>query len=122
MEYLTAAILSGLIYDGVKNGATIGYELLKSKLQGWLIDDEQINRVVDQLREAGIHEDLAPHAIERKIEEHQPLVDVLKEIKPSNSKCNVSQTSNIGHNINSKGNGIIHIGDIVINKGSESEK
>ena len=119
MENLTAAILSSLIYDGVKSGATIGYELLKSKLQDWLVDDKQINKIVEQLREAGVNEDLAPHAIERKIEEHQSLVDVLKNIKPSNGKCNVSQTSNIGHNINSKGNGSIHVGDIVINKGSE---
>ncbi|UXM81947.1 hypothetical protein N7V09_20210 [Shewanella seohaensis] len=79
MEYLTAAILSGLIYDGVKNGATIGYELLKSKLQGWIVDEKQINRIVEQLKEAGVNEDLAPHSMERKISEHQPLTDLLKK-------------------------------------------
>ena len=34
MDILSASILSGLIYDGVKGGAVIGFDMLKSKLQG----------------------------------------------------------------------------------------
>lgn len=119
MEYLTAALLSGFIYDGIKNGATIGYELLKSKLQGWIIDDAQIKKIVEQLEEAGVNEDLAPHAIERKINEHQQLTELLQQIQFSGSNSHVTQASNIGHNINSIGNGSIKIGDIVVNKGNE---
>ncbi|EJL6514227.1 MULTISPECIES: GapS6a family protein [Vibrio] len=119
MDFLTATILSGLIYDGVKDGATIGFDLLKSKLQGWLIDDNQIQLLVEQLKDAGINEDLAPHAIERKIEEHQPLTKLLKQIKaPEHNNC-VVQTSHIGHNVSNNGNGSISIGDIVITKTSE---
>ncbi|MCU8039471.1 hypothetical protein L5M37_13440 [Shewanella sp. SM69] len=119
MEYLTAAILSGLIYDGVKNGATIGYELLKSKLQGWIVDENQINRIVEQLKEAGVNEDLAPHAIERRISEHQPLTDLLKQIPIFVNSPHISQISNVGHNINTNDNAQIHVGDIVVNKGNE---
>lgn len=118
MEYLTATILSGLIYDGVKNGAIIGYELLKSRLQGWVVDDNQINKIVEQLEEAGVNEDLAPHAIKRKINEHQPLTELLQQIKASGNNSYVSQVSNVGHNINSNGNGNIHVGGIVTNKGN----
>lgn len=116
MDFMTATILSGLIYDGVKAGATIGYDMLKSKLQGWIIDDEQIQIIIEQLKEAGIDEDLAPHAIERKIKEHQPLIELLKEIKPLQSNVSIHQSSNIGHNINSNGSGNISVGNIIINK------
>ncbi len=117
MEYLTAAILSGLIYDGIKDGAKIGFKLLKSKLQGWIADDNQINKIVEQLKEAGVDEDLAPHAIERKINEYQPLTELLQQIKASGNNSYVSQVSNVGHNIN--GNGNINVGGIVTNKGNE---
>lgn len=117
MEYLTSAILSGLIYDGVRNGAIIGYNLLKSKLQAWIIDDNQINEMVELLKKAGINEDLAPHAIERKIDNNQQLVDLLKEIQMPLNSTSISQSSNIGHNI--VGNGVINVGGITTNKENE---
>ncbi|EKO3839026.1 GapS6a family protein [Vibrio hyugaensis] len=116
MEYLTAAILSGLIYDGVKNGATISYELLKSKLQGWIVDDNQLNKIVEQLQEAGVNEDLAPHAMERKINDHQQLLEMLQQIQSTDSNSHVSQVSYIGHNVNTVGNATISIGDVTVNK------
>ncbi|WP_283629218.1 GapS6a family protein [Shewanella baltica] len=119
MDFLTATILSGLIYDGVKGGAMIGFDLLKSKLQGWLIDDNQIQLLVEELKEAGINEDLAPHAIERKIQEHQPLTKLLKQIKAHENNNFVVQTSHIGHNVSNNGNSTISIGDIVITNTSE---
>ncbi|WP_421180250.1 GapS6a family protein [Aeromonas enteropelogenes] len=119
MDFLTATILSGLIYDGVKAGAAIGFDMLKSKLQGWIVDDVQIQTIVEQLKEAGIHEELAPHAIERRINEQQPLLRLLQEIKPSPSVTNIYQSSNIGHNINSNGGGNISVGSIITNKNGE---
>lgn len=119
MDFLTSAILSGLLYDGIKDGAVIGFELLKSKLQGWLIDDNQIKLMVEQLKEAGINEDLAPHAMERKIEAHKPLLDLLKQIKTAENNNCVIQTSNIGHNVSNTGSGSVMIGGITVNKSSE---
>ncbi|XYU91477.1 hypothetical protein ACTG5T_02225 [Pasteurella multocida] len=52
MEYLTATILAGLLYDGFKNGSSICYKLLKSKLQGWIIDDNQLNKLVSELKKS----------------------------------------------------------------------
>jgi len=119
MEYLTAAILSGLIYDGVRNGATIGYELLKSKLQGWIVDDNQLNKIVEQLKEAGVNDDLAPHAMERKINDHQQLIEMLQQIHIANGNHYVSQVSNIGNNINISGSSSVCIGDIKVRNGND---
>ncbi len=120
MEALTSIILSGLIYDGVKEGATIGFSMLKSKLQGWLIDDTQIQFMAEQLKAAGVNEDLAPHAIERKINEHQGLVELLKQIRFSGETSNITQTSHVGHNINNNGSGNITVGNIEITRGEKS--
>ncbi len=119
MEALTSIILSGLIYDGVKEGATIGFSMLKSKLQGWLIDDTQIQFMAEQLKAAGVNEDLAPHAIERKINEHQGLVELLKQIRFSGETSNITQTSHVGHNINNNGSGNITVGNIEITRGEK---
>lgn len=118
MDILSASILSGLIYDGVKGGAVIGFDMLKSKLKGWLLDDSQIEKITEYLQEAGVNEDLAPHAIERKIGEHQSLLELLSNIKTSENTVVVEQTSNIGHNINSMGSGNISVGNIVTSKDS----
>lgn len=116
MDFMTATMLSGLIYDGVKAGATIGFDMLKSKLQGWIVDDFQIQKILEQLKEADINEDLAPHAIERRINEQQSLLRLLQEIKPLSTNTGIHQSSNIGHNITSHGSGNISVGSIITNK------
>lgn len=118
MEFLTATMLSGLIYDGVKEGASIGFDLLKRKLKNWLINDSEIEKIAELLIDAGINEGLAPHAIERKITEHQELNEFIKTIKNSGDVVNVTQSTNTGHNVYSSGSGNVSIGDVVTNKGS----
>lgn len=118
MDILTASILSGLIYDGVKMGASIGVDMLKSRLQGWLIDDSQIEQMVVKLKEAGVNEDLAPHAIERKITEHESLLNLIQSVQAVGGSTSISQTSNIGHNINSN-DGSVNVGNISINQGDK---
>ncbi len=70
-DYLTSTVLSGMVYDAICAGATIGVDMLKSVLQDWIVDDGQICKIVEKMKEAGINEDLNPQAIERKINQHQ---------------------------------------------------
>jgi hypothetical protein len=117
MDFLTATTLSGLIYDGIKNGATISFKMLKSKLQDWIIDDSQIEIMLDKLKEAGINEDLAPHAIEKRINSHPSLLEMIEKIQHPGNINYTNQISNIGNNIN--GSGHVTIGNITINKEAE---
>jgi hypothetical protein len=118
MDFLSAAILSGLIYDGVKEGAAISFDMLKSKLKGWIIGDAKIEEMIEKLKEAGVNEDLAPHAIERKISEHQSLLDLIQQVRISGDEACVTQTSVIGNNINSSGSGQVTVGSIDIKNGA----
>jgi hypothetical protein len=117
MDYLTASILSGLLYDGAKHGATFTIDFLKSKLQGWLVDEDTIKKIVAELECAGVDEDLAPHAMERKIGKHAPLMELLREIKPNNEVTR--QQSVVGHNVHSTGSSTVSIGNININSDRE---
>ena len=72
--------------------------------------------MVDQLNIAGVNEDLTAQAIERKITEQQPLLDLIQQIHSLCDEKIVTQTSSVGHNINSNGGGNISVGGIAINK------
>lgn len=61
------------------------------------------------LTDAGITDELAPHAIEKRIEDSPALLALLKEVKSSGNAVNQSTT--VGHNINNTGGGNITIGD-----------
>lgn len=53
-DYLTSTVLSGMVYDAICAGATIGVDMLKSVLQDWIVDDGQICKIVEK-NERGWH-------------------------------------------------------------------
>ncbi|MCC2606583.1 GapS6a family protein [Planctobacterium marinum] len=116
MEFLTAAVLSGIIYDGIKAGATLSGDFLKTKLKNWLVSDEQITEMLKRLKEAGINGDLGEHAIERKINQSEDLLNLLRSIPASTTEIKVSQSSEIGNNVYIQGNGNVTVGGITVNK------
>lgn len=111
MDFLTSAILSGAIFDIIKTGTKIQFDSLKTALAGWLVSDEQIQKILDGLKEAGIDEDLNQPAIERRISESESLTSEISSIHRSSV---ISQTTSTGHNINST-NSTITIGDLNVN-------
>jgi hypothetical protein len=111
MEFLTSTIFSGIVYDIIKDRVKVNAVNLKSKMTGWIINDETIQRLVDGLKEAGINEDLNQNAIERRVNESQTLLEQLAIIHPSST---LIQQNEMGHNINST-NSNITIGDINVN-------
>ncbi|NOI56210.1 GapS6a family protein [Vibrio coralliilyticus] len=81
MDFISSTILSGLLYDGLKGGAKLSVELLKEKLQGWLIDDSVAELLVDQLKDKQI-ERLNAHYIQEEINSSSSIMECLKQIKP----------------------------------------
>lgn len=90
MDFLTSTILSGILYDGFKKGALLTANYLKEKLRGWLFDDALVEQLTDRLKELEL-EDLAEHAIERKINATPAILDCLKEIKIDQNISSVTQ-------------------------------
>lgn len=104
MEFLTSTILSGMLYDGFKNGVAVTEKFLKDKLQGWLIDDALLGQLAEKVNALEL-ENFGEHIIERKLNESRELQEILKLIKPE-------QNTNIG-SVNQYHSGS---GDNVVNK------
>ena len=49
--FLTATILSGVVYDIVKTSAKLTLDNFKTKVKGWLIDDTTAQKVVDEINQ-----------------------------------------------------------------------
>ncbi|MDK9735978.1 hypothetical protein KI655_01575 [Vibrio sp. D404a] len=81
MEFLTSAILSGVLYDGFKDGITISSAFLKEKLQGWLVDDVVLEQITEKVHELEL-QDFGERAITRKLDESSELQELMKSVKP----------------------------------------
>lgn len=81
MDFMTSSILSGVVYDVFNSGVKLTVQALKKPLQGWLIDEEIIAKLVDKISESGISEDMGQAAIQRRIDANDDLSTFLKQIK-----------------------------------------
>ncbi|MFS1934152.1 GapS6a family protein [Vibrio splendidus] len=93
MDFLTSTFLSGVLYDGFKKGATISSDFLKEKLQGWLIDDELLDKLAKKINALELQE-YGEHVIERKLSESGELQELLKLVKPEQNTTIGSVTQN----------------------------
>ena len=108
MDFLSSAILSGIIYDRFVEGCKISSKFLKQKLQGWIFDDEVIVKLSDKLTELHL-EELGEHTIKKKIDDSHEILQFLQQIKPNQIIYTTAQNhSGSGDNI--AGNKIINNG------------
>lgn len=98
MEFITAAVLSGITYDILKRQAYITATSLKERLKGWIVDESITSRLEAQLRQLELNTDMSESAIERKIKESASTLELLKEIKASNTKI-IQNHSGQGDNV-----------------------
>ena len=97
---VTSAILSGIVYDFVKKSTKITLEKFKSKVKGWLIDDETAEELVNRINQIHGLEDLNESAIARKFEQDKSIMNLLKTIQLAPSINQVIQThSGSGDNV-----------------------
>jgi len=100
MDFMTAAVLSGIAYDALKKGLTFTANIIKSELKDWIIDDELAEFVSKELNTLKLTDELSEKAIERKIIESTNLKDLIEKIKPYNAGNIIIQNhSGSGDNI-----------------------
>ena len=98
--FLTATILSGVVYDIVKTSAKLTLANFKTKVKGWLIDDTTAQKVVDEINQIDNIDELNETGIARRIEQNQDLMSLLKAIKIDQSLTQVTQIhSGSGDNV-----------------------
>ena len=98
--FLTATILSGVVYDIVKTSTKLTLDNFKTKVKGWLIDDTTAQKVVDEINQIDNIDELNETGIARRIEQNQDLMSLLKAIKIDQSLTQVTQLhSGSGDNV-----------------------
>ncbi|WP_299142803.1 hypothetical protein [uncultured Vibrio sp.] len=108
MDFFTSTILSGILYDGFKNGVAISSAFLKEKLQGWLVDDVVLEQIAKKVHELEL-QDFGERVIERKLNESSELQELIKLVKPEQNIGIGSVTQNhCGSGDNIVGNKTVH--------------
>lgn len=91
MEYLTETVLSGMVYDLVKNGIQVSTLTLKDKLRRWLISDSDIEILAKQINEISMLEDLSEVAICRKLQQNPTVQSLIVNVHQDQTVKNIKQ-------------------------------
>lgn len=81
MDFLTATILSGIAWDGIKLSGKVTVGFLKDKLRGWLIDENDIEKIVDKLNSIPEGYKKSAKFLEAAIEEDHQLLELINKIQ-----------------------------------------
>ncbi|MBN7769188.1 hypothetical protein KUV44_01845 [Marinobacter daepoensis] len=99
VEFISAAVLSGVIYDICKTQARVTGSAIKKRLKAWIVDDVTAEKIADEVNRLGVNQDQSEAAIERQISHSEKLTQLLKEVKPSNSTTINQYHSGSGDNV-----------------------
>lgn len=100
MDFLTASLLSGAVYDIFKTGLTFSVLTLKEKLKHWVIDEVNGASILTELEKLHLNDEMSEIAIERKIEASQELLQILSTIKRVSAPSTITQIhSGSGDNV-----------------------
>lgn len=99
MEFITAAVLSGFLYDMVKQGTALTAENLRIKLRGWILDDITAEKMEDQLNQLEITDELSQVVIERRLNKSSAITQLLAEIKRDSATVVTQYHSGTGDNV-----------------------
>lgn len=106
MDFLTAAICSGIAYDMVCKRVKFTTSTIKERFKTWVIDDAVASVIADELTKLELSEDHSPKYIEKQLNTSQELLTILEKIQPTQvinqtsygSGDNVGRDKIINHN------------------------
>mgnify|MGYP000087671362 CR=1 FL=1 len=100
MGFLTATVLSGIVYDTLKCGVMLSTDNLKNKLKDWLIDQPTLLSIESGLNNLSLTDEMSELVIERKIAQSFELKLLLENIKPALESNTIIQShSGPGDNV-----------------------
>lgn len=98
MDFYSASLLSGALFDLTCHGILLTKESIKSKLKDWIISDEVALALENQIQDLNITEDHSPKYIEKQLNASSEIISLLKKIKPTTNIINQTHCG-IGDNI-----------------------
>lgn len=106
MEFLTTTILAGLAWDGIKSTGKVTVEFLKEKLIGWLINDNELEKIVDKLNDIPESYKKSAKFLEAAIEDNPQLLEILNSVQQRQDfQVNMQHSRFENSTVNSGGTG-----------------
>jgi hypothetical protein len=101
MDFLSAAVLSGIVYDFVKMEVKVTTKILQHKLANWMLGDDVIEKLAVEVNKLELNPEMEAADVTATIESSSSLTSLLKSLKPdNNAQTIVNQThSGSGNNI-----------------------
>jgi len=100
MDFLTASLVSGAVYDIFKTGLTLSVLTLKEKLKQWTIDEMVGASIITELEKLQLNDEMSEIAIERKLDTSQELLNLISIVKTVSKANTITQIhSGSGDNV-----------------------
>lgn len=107
MEYLTSAVFSGIVYDLLKTNIQISANLLKDRLKGWLIDDNELRSLSERINSINNATEMSEKALEKQFDNDPLVKQILINTKQNNSNNTITQ-NHTGEGDNVAGNKVVN--------------
>lgn len=88
MDELTIGILSSAVWDLIKKGAMVTSNNLKGKLKDWMLSDDDLNTLVDNINSASMDEVVSERALQEYFRYNEEIIKILSN---ANRKVTVKQ-------------------------------
>lgn len=99
MEFITSAVLSGLIYDMLKHQVYLTANNIKEKLKDWIVDEAISNAMEKELHALQLTDEMSESLISKKITSSNELTALIAKIKPGSNPTIIQTHSGTGDNI-----------------------
>ena len=99
MDFITGAVLSGVLYDMLKHQVNLTADNIKDKLQDWLIDDAMAKNIEVELARLQLSDDMSESAIDKQLSSSEELLTLMREIKPATQTTIIQTHSGTGDNV-----------------------
>lgn len=99
MDFLSSAILSGIVYDMLKHHVSITATSIKEKLKNWVVDEAVAPALAKELEKLSLNDEMSEIAIERKLLDSSEIQKILSSIKPLAATVIIQNHSGTGDNI-----------------------
>lgn len=89
---MTAAILSGIVYDMIKKSIVVSAETLQSQMTGWIVNEVLTKSIAIEVNKIEELNFLGEKGLERDFIKNEKLMELLKEIKLDKNSTTINQT------------------------------
>ena len=89
MEFLTSAILGGLVWDGMKETGKLTLEYLKHSLQQWKLKDSDCEKIVEIINESPKEYKKTEKFVTAFIDDNKEICKIIDDVNSSKSNNKV---------------------------------